>query len=102
MIVAAGGRGACSENIWDGGFGFGGEAGPTPIDTCAGGGGGGSSFIGGVTNSNTTAGVREGDGLVVLTFTPIVANIPTLSEWGLGRYSGDSRIYGSKKKENNC
>ena len=58
------------------------------------GGGGGSSYIADVTNSNTTAGVREGDGLVVLTFTPIPATIPTLSEWGLVAMAGILGIVG--------
>ena len=77
----------------DGEFGLGGDS-PSNI-FCAGGGGGwfgggagcggggGSSFIGGVENGETNSGVREGDGLIILTFTPILRNIPTLSEWGL-------------------
>ena len=27
--------------------------------------------------------MREGDGIVVLTFTPVPTSVPTLSEWGL-------------------
>ena len=81
------GVGSCQ----DGEFGIGGSS-PSPT-TCAGGGGGwygggagvgaggGSSYIAGVTNGITTSGVRQGDGMVVITFTP-VANVPTLSELG--------------------
>lgn len=44
-------------------------------------GGGGSSYLGGVSNGSTTAGVRSGDGLVVLTFAAGATAIPTLTEW---------------------
>ncbi len=33
----------------------------------SGGGGGGSSYIGGVANGTTTAGIRSGNGLIVIT-----------------------------------
>jgi len=87
----------------DGEFGLGGGNGPNGI--CAGGGGGwygggagiggggGSSYIKGVTNSDTTSGVRQGDGMVVLTFTPVI-NVPTLSEWGLIAMTGILGIVG--------
>jgi len=87
-----GGAGYNDPTCLDGGFGFGGSS--SVGNTCAGGGGGwygggsgcggggGSSYIDGVLNGETTAGVREGDGLVILTFTP-TAQVPTLSEWGL-------------------
>ncbi len=44
-------------------------------------GGGGSSFLGGVSNGSTTAGVRTGDGVVVLSYGAGSAAIPTLSQW---------------------
>jgi len=85
----SGGAGFFSPNVClDGEFGVGGSSNMGGGIACPGGGGGwygggagggaggGSSFIDGVTDGNTTAGVREGDGMVVLTFTP-VANIPT-------------------------
>ena len=98
----AGGDGFFPPNCGPGGFGFGASA---DGNTCAGGGGGwygggsgcggggGSSFIDGVANGNTTAGVREGDGMVVLTFAT-VAGIPTLSEWGLIAMAGILGIAG--------
>jgi hypothetical protein len=59
------------------------------------GGGGGSSYIGGVDNGTTTSGVREGNGMVVLTWTPqVVTPIPTLSEWGLIAMAGILGIVG--------
>ncbi len=96
--------GAGFSNCTDGQFGLGGNA-ASPF-TCAGGGagwygggsscggGGGSSFIDGVANGNTTAGVREGDGMVVLTFTPFIPNVPTLSQWGLIAMAGILGIVG--------
>ena len=44
------------------------------------GGAGGSSYLGGVTSGLTTAGVRAGNGDVVLTLSAVSASIPTLSE----------------------
>jgi len=90
QVSGGAGAGGCL----GGEFGLGGDS---PINSiCAGGGGGwygggagaggggGSSFIDDVENGSTIPGVREGDGLVVLMFTPLPTNpIPTLSEWGL-------------------
>jgi Glycine rich protein len=46
------------------------------------GGAGGSSYLGGVTGGATTAGVRSGDGVVVVSFSTAVATaVPTLSQW---------------------
>jgi len=79
-----GGQGFSSPNCLSGVFGFGGDAG---TGTCAGGGGGwfgggsgcggggGSSFIDGVDNGTTTSGVREGDGLVVLSWMVTEINL---------------------------
>ena len=88
-----GGIGFNSPSCLVGEFGLGGDAG---TQSCAGGGGGwygggsgcgaggGSSYIGGVDNGNTISGESEGDGMVILTWTVVVATpIPTLSEWGL-------------------
>lgn len=58
------------------------------------GGGGGSSYIDGVENGNTISGIREGDGLIVLTFEPMPRNVPTLSEWGLITMAGILGIVG--------
>lgn len=48
-------------------------------------GGGGSSYLGGVTGGSTTAGVRSGNGVVVITYadraSPVA--VPTLGEWGM-------------------
>ena len=91
-----GGSGVCL----DGEFGLGGSNTPDGDTGCAGGGGGwfgggagtgaggGSSFIDGVENGITTPGVREGDGLVIIKFTPGPRPIPTLSEWGLIAMAG--------------
>jgi hypothetical protein len=82
------GAGRCLGGV----FGLGGDS---PINSiCAGGGGGwygggagsggggGSSFIDDVENGSTTSGVRDGDGLIALMFTPLPSTpIPTLSEW---------------------
>ncbi len=57
------------------------------------GGGGGSSYIGGVTGGNTSSGVREDNGMAVLTWTP-PSTIPTLSEWGLIAMAGILGIVG--------
>ena len=88
----AGGFGFSDPACLGGGFGFGGSS--AEGNTCAGGGGGlygggsgcggggGSSYIGGVLGGNTESGVREGDGLVTITYE-FVARVPTLSEWGL-------------------
>ncbi len=91
----AGGEGFSVPLCLSGGFGFGGDA-AVAIGICSGGGGGwygggsgcgaggGSSYIDGVTNGNTAPGIRDGDGMVVIMFTPpVVRNVPTLSEWGL-------------------
>lgn len=67
-----GGKGGCGGGGW---YGGGGGAGGTYAEV-GGGGGGGSSYIGGVTNSVTTAGLRSGDGLVVIT---VLSNAPTLT-----------------------
>ncbi len=87
----------------DGEFGLGGSR--TIPAACAGGGGGwsgggggagaggGSSYIDGVDNGTTTPGVREGDGIIVLTFTT-PTNVPTLSEWGLISMAGLLGIVG--------
>jgi len=100
----SGGMGGTAGDCNPGVFGDGGDSGN---NNCSGGGGGwygggsgcgsggGSSYIGGVTNGSTTGGVREGDGLVVLScegegsvvlpciIEVVVTPIPTLSEWGL-------------------
>ncbi|MCH7519378.1 MAG: IPTL-CTERM sorting domain-containing protein [Candidatus Dadabacteria bacterium] len=56
---------------------------------------GASSFIDGVDNGTTTSGVREGDGLVVLSWTVVLPEpIPTLSEWGLIAMAGILGIVG--------
>lgn len=99
----SGGAGLNNPSCLDGEFGLGGDSGSA---FCSGGGGGwfgggaggsaggGSSYIDGVTNGSTTSGGREGDGMIVLTFTPVVANVPTLSEWGLITMAGILGIIG--------
>ena len=99
----SGGDGFNDPLCLDGGFGLGGDAGN---ETCAGGGGGwygggsgcggggGSSYIDGVANGITNSGVREGGGMIILTFTPLIRNIPTLSEWGLIAMAGLLGIVG--------
>jgi len=75
----SGGAGHSSPDVClDGEFGVGGSS-NTGVPTCAGGGGGwygggaglgaggGSSYIDGVENGSTTPGIREGDGMIVLT-----------------------------------
>ncbi len=88
----AGGIGASPPGCPGGEFGLGGSV---TTSLCAGGGGGwygggggcgaggGSSYIDGLENGSTTSGLRQGDGLVILTFQSSIKDIPTLSEWGL-------------------
>lgn len=89
----AGGAGLDPPRCAGGTFGSGGNV-TVNVGSCAGGGagwygggagcngGGGSSYIDGVENGITTPGVRNGDGLIVLSFIS-PPNVPTLSEWGL-------------------
>ncbi len=88
----------------DGEFGLGGDS--SLSASCAGGGGGwygggggagaggGSSYIDGVENGSTTPGLREGDGLIILSYTPVATSVPTLSEWGLISMAGLLGIVG--------
>lgn len=54
-----------------GGGWYGGGAGANGSDTTpGGGGGGGASYVGALASASTTAGVRSGNGRVIITFTP--------------------------------
>jgi len=59
---------------WNGGGGGGYYGGGVAPEHC--GGGGGSSYLGGVTDGNTVAGQRSGDGLVEITFTAPCESVP--------------------------
>ena len=78
-----GGNATVGLTPWIGGGGGGWYGGGTSDQHA--GGGGGSSYYGGsgVTGGATVAGVRAGDGVVTLTYTAVVATIPTMSEWAM-------------------
>lgn len=68
---------------WNGGGGGGYYGGGVPFEHC--GGGGGSSYLGGVTEGNTVAGQRSGDGLVEITFTAPCESAPKATCNGAGK-----------------
>jgi len=55
---------------------------------------GGSSYLDGLTNGETTLGVRVGDGLVILCWTVVATEVPTLFKWGLIAMAGVLGIIG--------
>lgn len=92
--IATGGTQVAGGSLY-GAFGEGGDATPALTPWIGGGGGGwygggvsdahqsgagGSSYIGGVTGGSTTAGIRTGNGEVVISWNADAA-IPTYSEW---------------------
>ncbi len=74
-VFGIGGNGSTNQNAWgSGGAGggyYGGGGGTSTMDHSSGhaaAGGGGSSYVGGVTGGTTTAGVRSGDGMVIINY----------------------------------
>ena len=86
--LGVGGRGGTSGN-WDGTGGGGGYYGGGGGDQ--GGGGGGSSYTGGVTAGSTTPNVRNGHGMVRLTYS---STIPVLSTSSITGITGTAAISG--------